>query len=233
MIPCFILARSASTRLPRKHFLDLGGMPMIEFVLRRAWHFSFRPILCVPEGDYDEFNGATTAIDIFEGSPDNIQTRLFECAHHYKVKVFHALDADDPYFDPLSVLDSFNAATTHRLWRVNPSYNSASGTGRMGTTYNLDAATGGDRNLMDAMSNYPWPQRLTVDYPEDYALVRMVERAVGGYMAPRAAVDELFVKNPQLYLVNWFRNDEWKMRQLHEHRSGSGVRKEVCVEDRG
>lgn len=230
MIPCFILARLGSERLPKKHFLQLGNVTVIDHVVRRCQHFGFKPFLCVPEGEYDEFNAASIALDIFAGDAANVETRLIECAHHYNIKVFHALDGDDPFFDPFAVLESYQSATTHRLWRVTPSYHSQSGSGRMGTTYNLQSPTGGDRNLLDS-SKYPWPQRITVDYWEDYHLVCAVNRAVGGYMADRTEIDQLFVNNPQLHLVNWHRTEEWKERQLHERRSAS-VRAEVLLENR-
>lgn len=231
MIAVFILARLGSERLPKKHFLKLGSTTVIDFVVRRCEHFGFKPFLCIPEGEYDEFNANTAALDIFEGSPDNIQTRLMEAAHHYKVQTFHALDGDDPFFDPFAVIESYQTAQVHRLWRVTPSYHSQSGSGRMGTTYNLQAPGGGDRNLLDS-AEYPWPQRLTIDYWEDYHLVCAVSRAVGGFMADRKLVDELFVKNPQLHLVNWHRTEEWKDRQFHESRSSLAIREEVRLEDR-
>ena len=217
--PCFILARRKSERLAFKHFLMLGDMPMIEFVVKRCEFFGFKPFICVPKGDYDTFNERTSCLDIFEGDPDNVEARVIECAHHYRIKIFHALDADDPFFDPFAVLDSFNASQTNRLWRITPSYHSRAGSGRMGTTYNLTSPSGGDRNLLDALGTYPWPQRLTVDYPEDLCLVRMVAETLGGYMAPRTAVDELFVKNPDLHKINWFRNAEWKAHQDDERRT--------------
>ena len=216
MIPCFILARTTSERLPGKHFLPLGDVCSIEHMVLRCQHFGFEPFLCVPKGDYDAFNQTTTCIDIFEGDMD-VETRLMECATHYNIKFFHALDGDDPFFDPYSILDSINAARQARLYKVTPSYNSQSGTGRMGTTYNLEAPAGGVRNLMDA-GGHVWPQRLTVDYQEDYALAAMIARMLGGYMAPRQQVDELFIRNPALYQIYWFRNAEWKERQEHEHR---------------
>lgn len=230
MIPCLILARANSERLPGKHFLKLGGTTVIDHVVRRCQHFGFRPIVCIPEGDYGAFNAAISTIDIFEGSPDDVQTRLMEAAHHYGIKIFHALDGDDPFFDPFSIIESYTAAQTQRLWRVTPSYHSLSGSGRMGTTYNLQAPAGGDRNLLDS-AEYPWPQRLTIDYWEDYHLICAVNRAVGGYMADRKIVDELFVKNPQLHLLNWFRTEEWKERQGRE-RSSAAIREEVLLQDR-
>ena len=216
MIPVFILARIGSERLKEKHFLPLGDVLSIEHVVLRCQHFGFQPYLCVPKGEYDAFNAETTCLDIFEGDPDNVETRLLECAHHYNIKVFHALDGDDPFFDPYAILDSFNAARQSRLSKVTPSYNSQSGTGRMGTTFNLEAPAGDIRNLMDT-GNFVWPQRLTLDYPEDFALLGMIARTLG-YMAPRSAVDELFVKNPDLHRINWFRNAEWKERQAKEPR---------------
>ena len=224
-LPCFIIARKTSRRFPGKHFEFIYDIPMIEFVVQRCIFFGFKPHLCVPYGDYNTFNEQTTCLDIFEGDPDNVETRVLECAHHYGIKVFHCLDADDPLFDPFAVLDSWNAAQASRLWRVKPSYHSAAGSGRVGTSYNLNSPSGGDRNLLDTLASYPWPQRLTVDYPEDLCLVRMVAETVGGYMAPRAAIDELFVRNPDLHKINWFRSAEWEAHQDDERRAR--IREEV------
>ena len=55
--------------------------------------------------------------------------------------------------------------------------------------------------------------RLTLDYEEDYWLLATVQRIVGS-LAPRKEIDELFRKNPDLYKINWFRNQEWKKKQL-------------------
>lgn len=217
MIPCFILARAHSERLSGKHFLTLGNTTVIDHVVQRCNHFGFKPIVCVPEGQYAIFNAHTTTIDIFEGAPSNVEQRVLECAHHYKIQVFHVLDGDDPFFDPFAVLESYHAAQTQRLWRVTPSYHSQSGSGRMGTTYNLQSPGGGDRHLLDS-ATYPWPQRVTIDYWEDYHLVAAINRAVGGFMAERRVVDELFINNPQLHLINWHRTAEWKERQIKESR---------------
>ena len=54
--------------------------------------------------------------------------------------------------------------------------------------------------------------RLTLDYKEDYWLLESVRRMVGS-LASRENVDQLFLSNPDLYKINWFRNDEWKQGQ--------------------
>ena len=56
---------------------------------------------------------------------------------------------------------------------------------------------------------------LTLDYEEDYWLLRTVLRILGP-RATRKDIEKLFLKNPQLSLVNWFRNDEWKRGQEHK-----------------
>ncbi|MBF0205433.1 MAG: hypothetical protein HQK53_00955, partial [Oligoflexia bacterium] len=59
----------------------------------------------------------------------------------------------------------------------------------------------------------PHKLRLTLDYQEDYWLLESVRKIVGNY-APRGEVDKLFINNPDLYKINWFRNEEWKQKQL-------------------
>jgi spore coat polysaccharide biosynthesis protein SpsF (cytidylyltransferase family) len=212
-IPVLIAARATSERLPGKHFLDLAGMTSIEHVVRRAGHFGFEPIVIVPHLEMAEFDHCDLPW-MEEGDADNVETRALEVAHRRALRLFHLLDGDDPFFDPIAVLESLHHAAGSRSGRVTPSWHSLSGSGRMGTSFNLDAPAGPVLELRDA-GELPWPQRLTLDYPEDYALIRMVAAELS-YMAPRSAVDELFLLNPDLHKINWFRNREWKARQLSE-----------------
>ena len=218
MIPCFITARLNSERLPGKHLLPLGNTTVADHVVKRCEHFGFQSYLCVPLGEYDAFNEATSCLDIFEGDPDDVETRVMECATKNNIRVFHELGGDDPFFDEWAVIDSFNAASDGNISRVYPSYQSQAGSGRVGTSYNLTPTAKPSRNLSDRLESHPWPQRLTLDYEEDYHLILAVNRMVGGYMAPRRVVDELFVKNPDLHKINWFRNEEWKEHQRREKR---------------
>ena len=215
MIRCLITARTGSTRLPGKHMLRLGDNCVIEHIVRRCEHFGFDPILCVPHTDVGAFSDVTSCLEVFGGDPDNVEARLIECAHHYDLTIFHHLDGDDPFFDEYAVIDSFNAGAMG-VARVTPSYQSETGSGRVGTTYNLQNNAKGERKLADRLDRHVWPQRLTLDYEEDYWLVCAVERMAGGFMAPRYAIDDLFIKNPDLHKINWFRTQEWKEHQRHD-----------------
>ena len=55
--------------------------------------------------------------------------------------------------------------------------------------------------------------RLTLDYQEDYWLLASIVRILGNN-ASRDDVNQLFVNNPDLFKVNFFRNEDWKKAQL-------------------
>ena len=53
------------------------------------------------------------------------------------------------------------------------------------------------------------PIRLTLDYIEDYWLLLTVLRILDMH-ATQKDIKKLFMSNPNLHEVNWFRNDEYK-----------------------
>ena len=214
-IPVFITARLGSTRLPDKHMLDLGGIPVIEHMVKRCEHFGFDPHICCPRHDQEAFKDVTSCLNVFGGEPDNVGILLTEAAVEYGVRFFHHLDGDDPFFDRDMVMESLQCFSRAPFSRILPSIYSQSGTGLVGTSYHLDAKEKREEILPDP-ARMVWPLRLTLDYPEDYHLILAVNRIVGGYMAPRCAVNECFIKNPDLHKINWFRNSEWKARQDSE-----------------
>ena len=216
MIPIMITARLGSTRLPNKHLLDLGGVPVIEHMVKRCRHFGFEPYICCAEEDVKTFGDVSSCLNIF-GRTTDVETLLMECAAHYGLRIFHHIDGDDPFFCREAVIESLQCFRRAPLSRVLPSIYSQSGTGLVGTSYHLDAKEERIEALPDP-AHMIWPQRLTLDYEEDYHLIQAVNRMVG-YMAPRQAVDQLFEKNPDLHQINWFRNAEWKKRQDSERYS--------------
>ncbi len=211
MTHVFITARLGSTRLPRKHLLPFGGISVIEHVVRRVQHFGFQPTVCCPETDMEFEKFVPQGVTVYGGHPTDVTERLTECAEKNGIDRFHHLDGDDPFFDDESVRASMHQAARYGI--VKPSHYSASGAALCGTSHNLTAK--GEEGLQHG-SDQPWPVRLTLDYEEDYHLLLAVNRMVGGYMAPRWAVNKLFKDNPDLHKINWFRTDEWKKRQNNE-----------------
>ena len=211
-IPMLITANLDSERLPGKYLLKLGQKTVIEHVMDRAIYFGFDTWLCVPAGEQWDF----PQYNIFRGHPEKIP-RLYEWSHEHHCRIFNNTDGDDPFFSCEETLASMYEARESGLKIILPTVASESGSGIVGTSYNLDGA--GFWRLK-AVTKQVWPQRITLDYEEDYHLLCAINSMVGGFMAPRWAVDELFVRNPDLHKINWHRNTEWKARQLNESSNG-------------
>ena len=214
-IPTLITARTGSVRLPKKHLLDFGSMSVIQHMVRRCEHFGFRPIICCPKEDVATFSGATTCLDVFGLTTDNVEELLIEAANEYGLTVFHHIDGDDPFFCRDMVVESMQCLRG-KFSRIHPSIYSQSGSGLVGTSYNIKAPGDSTQEILPDPAHAVWPQRLTLDYEEDYHLLLAVNRMVGGYMAPRWAVDQLFERNPDLHKINWHRTTEWKAKQISD-----------------
>lgn len=105
-VVAIVAARMASTRLPGKHLMDLGGRPMLAHVLERA-----KAIKGV-----DEVVVATTmnaeddallpvcekaVVPMFRRNhPNDVLARYADCACHHKADVVVRLTADCPLLDP-------------------------------------------------------------------------------------------------------------------------------------
>ena len=61
------------------------------------------------------------------------------------------------------------------------------------------------KTVLPSVSKNNLKLRLTLDYEEDYWLLESVRRIVGN-LASRKELESLFLKNPNLYQINWFRN---------------------------
>lgn len=238
-IPGFITVRTSSTRLPGKCLLPFGECNVIEHVIRRARHFGFDPVVCTsadPSDDLLEAIAASERAKCFRGALSNKLKRWADCADHFGARLFHTIDADDPFFDGAEMRRSFELCESGALDMVCPTESSSAGAASVGYTltadivrraceglaedtdtemmwYYLEKVPGLRKVVLPEGSKRPQKLRLTLDYQEDYWLLESVRRMTGN-LAPRSVIDELFNRNPDLYLVNWFRNEEWKAGQL-------------------
>ena len=217
-IPVFITVRTASTRLHAKWSLKLGDCNVLEHVIRRCLVFGFAPIVCTPQ----EHDGKLAAIarnedvDYFPGDNEP-KRRWLQCADHFDIYSFHALDCDDPYFDPLEIERSFSYLQDLNLHCVLQTKSSEKhALGMMGISMSL--RPGETRNLPERRVEES-QIRLTLDYPEDYWLLSTIAR-FAPIDASREDIED--VCRLSLTEINFFRDKEWKERQLAE-RSGRTV----------
>ena len=60
--------------------------------------------------------------------------------------------------------------------------------------------------------SYGFNVRLTLDYEEDYWLLSTIARILGNDVS-RSEIKQLFLDNPDLKQINYFRNQQWKLEQ--------------------
>lgn len=234
----FITVRATSSRLPGKCFLPFGDGTVIEHAMLRALAFGIDPIICTsvdPADDRLAELAARHSVRSFRGSKVNKLKRWADCAAFFHINRFHTVDADDPFFDGRDIRRSMQLLDDEDLDVVTPTVSSSSGGATVGYSLKTGIVRRAVAGLDDSadtemMWHYvervpgakittlseahePVQVRLTLDYEEDYWLLESVRRMVGN-LAPRDVIDDLFRTNPDLYKVNWFRNQEWKAAQL-------------------
>jgi spore coat polysaccharide biosynthesis protein SpsF len=234
----FLTVRTSSKRLPRKCFLPFGDNSVLEHVIFRALKFNIYPIVCTSENSSDdeiEVLCQELGISFFRGSLENKLLRWAQCADKFKIGAFHVIDVDDPFFDPKQVLESLDLLNSKNLDFVSPTVLSASGGASVGYSIKSSYLTRkfaeisriGDLEMIDAFFlNNPDARgmkliskyeelarvRLTLDYPEDFAMLQFVLQECGPF-CDRGQIIRLFDANPDLYKINWFRNKEWEINQ--------------------
>ena len=238
-IPGFITVRSTSSRLPNKCFLPFGeNINVLQHMIRRAIHYDIDPIVCTsidPSDDAIETLAKKEGVKFYRGPLINKLQRWADCAKHFELTAFHTVDADDPFFDGEEMHRSFKLLFEENLDVVSPTKESSAGAASVGyslkTKMVIKACSGlgedvdtemmwfyldkiKDLKKIELSSNslFKSKLRLTLDYQEDYWLLESIRKIIGNFSS-REELNYLFEKNPDLHLINWFRNQEWKSAQ--------------------
>ena len=238
----FITVRTSSTRLPNKCMLPLGDETVISHVVKRAISYGIEPIICTSTDKSDDILEEISkelGVKCFRGSLVNKLKRWLDCAERFNVNSFHTIDADDPLFDGKEMIASLDLLRSKDCDVVCPTESSSAGGASVGYSLttaiikkaleNLDPDTDTEMmwyylekvsqvkmEILPEASNANIKVRLTLDYEEDYWLLASITRILGN-SASRDAVNQLFLSNPDLAKVNFFRNEEWKEAQLSKN----------------
>jgi spore coat polysaccharide biosynthesis protein SpsF len=230
-----VTVRVGSSRLQRKCLLEFGSVNVLEHVLARAVAFGFQPLVCTtdrPEDDIIQTIAAHSDALCFRGSERDKLQRWADACQQFGVKEFHTIDADDPFFDgdlghaslgllrtgghdivypcTTTYLASVGYSLTADVLRRACALKTSDDTEMM--WYYVEKVPGLKATTLEVADARVREARLTLDYEEDYWLLRTVLRILGPN-ARRHDIEQLFLENPQLAQVNWFRNDEWQQAQ--------------------
>lgn len=106
-----IFSRMNSSRLPGKALMNLGGMPLIERVYRRALLTGYPVYLATSiESDDDVLVSWAKEqhIEVFRGSKNNVLERAVNAAHYFGLSHFARLCGDRPLFDVREMTDALD-----------------------------------------------------------------------------------------------------------------------------
>ncbi|NQU71021.1 MAG: hypothetical protein HQ514_10755 [Rhodospirillales bacterium] len=225
--------------MPGKCLLPFGDVRVIEHIIARAMHYGLDPIVCTTTETEDDVLAAIAkaqGVRCYRGAVDNKLKRWADCCAHFDIEAFHTVDADDPFFDGAEMARSFALLSEQNWDIVAPTPSSSAGGASSGYSltrdivertvaltkadddtemmwYWIDKVDGVKKTVLDEIDTDPLSVRLTLDYEEDYWLLVSVLRMTGP-LADRQTINGLFRVNPDLYKINWFRNEEWAAGQL-------------------
>lgn len=108
-----VQARMSSSRFPGKVLADIDGKPMIERVIKRLFASTLGGdiILAIPDTPDNEvlINLAERlTVKYFEGSPEDVLSRYYDCATMLGLEVVVRVTGDCPLIDPTIVNTAFN-----------------------------------------------------------------------------------------------------------------------------
>ncbi len=197
-----IQARVSSSRLPGKVLADLGGMPMILFMVarvRRAKMLDRVVVVTSEEASDDPLAQVLVdaGVDCFRGALDDVLDRFACAASHYGAAIVIRLTGDCPLIDPRlidAVVEGLIASGVDYASNVAPPTYPDGMDVEAFTMAALLQAHGAATLRSDREHVTPWLRRasngtrchavgspldgssirLTVDYPDDMTLVRKV-----------------------------------------------------------
>lgn len=240
----FITVRIASSRLAKKCLLKFGEGNVLEHVIRRTKFFGFEPLICttlLEEDNIIEEIGNKEGCLVYRGSvKDKLQRWLGAC-EKFGIESFHTIDADDPFFDGELGEKSFQLlqkgydivypsssiyvggvgfSLTRAIVKKACSIKQSDDTEMM--WYYVERVPDVRRTELSVLDARTATIRLTLDYEEDYWMLCTVLRILG-QQATRTEIEDLFIQNPDLHKINWFRNEEWKRIQEEKGKGIGGM----------
>tara|TARA_B110000259_G_scaffold188040_1_gene244601 strand:- start:1358 stop:2113 length:756 start_codon:yes stop_codon:yes gene_type:complete len=232
----FITAREQSSRLKKKCLKKFGNNnSVLSWVVKRTLSKkNLIPIICTGDKDIN-----TNIIDYakrnnilyFSGPENNKIKRWYECGRQLNISKFHALDCDDPFFDPQRLIDSLQLLEKESVEIILPSDYSDNGaategfsirTDSLSFTSNLEDTADTEmcysffkKNLKTSMIDDPLYAieniRLTLDYNEDYKFLNYLAKIFQNDV-PRSEIETYIQKNYK-ETPNFSVNRLWKDKQ--------------------
>lgn len=227
-----VSVRAASTRLPEKCFLPFGEGSVLSHVISRCQKHQLIPVITTTVDDARIVDFAKkNNVLWYAGSTDDKLVRWKETCKSLGISKFVTVDCDDPFFDPVLTWSMSRAICGSPKLVLKPDMRAYIGSHGWAMSYaTLSHICEKKASTRTEMIWHHFPDdvqvhtidaiplwiekniRLTLDYEEDYWLLRTVLREIGPDCSRKQVID-LFRSNPSLALINGFRSAEWSQRQ--------------------
>jgi spore coat polysaccharide biosynthesis protein SpsF len=235
----------SSTRLPGKVMADVGGKPMLWYVVNRARAASRLNQVIVATSELPDDNAvdsfcAEESVECFRGSQNNVLDRYYQAARHFQADVVVRLTADCPLLDPGVIDKVVSAFEDGDFDYVSNSVNRTYPDGLDTEVFRLDALERAWREARlpserEHVTPYIWkhPERFhlgsvqhpedlsglrwTVDEPEDLIFVRALYDILGAFPSGMPETIQLLKEHPELAEINeGFEPNEGYEKSLRE-----------------
>lgn len=236
----FICARLSSQRLPRKHLLKAGGIPMIGWLIRRCRHVFARELevatavvvvtATTDSADTDFLGAMDDGAKLFRGDVENIPLRYLQAADKYDVDAVISVEGDDV----LCAAEGMQAVAAELKKGVSCIRTDGLPFGMNLCGFSTSFLRAGVARIGGVMPETGWISalgvedapsihfavpgdgsdiRLTLDYEEDYLLFKRIIEGVGSRIVDTSAAETLeYIRTNALAKINSFR-----MEDFHTH----------------
>jgi len=236
-IHALITVRMSSTRLGGKCMLLLYDGSVLEHVIKRVRAFGMIPVISTTREDWGddsltpiERTAKRLGVLCYCGPNEDKLLRWKETCDKFNIDKFVTVDCDDPYFDDelsrlaydaLSHADvvkpNMHAYLGSHGWALRKSaIDKSCKTKKSSDTemmwYHLDSSLVIVGQRPPHLREFEQGLRLTLDYEEDYWLLKTVSRHLK-FDCTRDDIVRFFEANPGLRKINDFRNEAWKQGQ--------------------
>ena len=111
--PIIIQARLSSKRLPNKVLLEINGIPLIEYLIKRIEKIFNNSKILIATSDKSSDDPLVSYcinknINFFRGSLENVAKRMFDAANKMEAESFVRVNGDSPLIDPKIILKGIN-----------------------------------------------------------------------------------------------------------------------------
>lgn len=232
----FLTVRTSSTRLPKKALLEINHQPLIKILIDRikTAKKAREVIVCTTTHKSDDKLVKflrNNNIKVFRGDRKDILNRLYLAAKKYKVKQFVVVEGDDVFCEPILVDETCKKLSENKYdflyWKDLPFGVSPVGVKTrkleklIRAKKTKDTETGWGKFIIDSgffnvgklrPRNKKWIRpdiRLSVDYPEDFDLVKRIYEKLSTQFSLTNII-ELLDKNPTWQKINESVKEKYK-----------------------